>query len=419
MKKRLIFFSCIAATLLLYGCDKHDSNTEKAIYNTMERSDSENVPVNGSDDNESEPDDNTGLSNIFSHDFKGITSMGKTPKAANSPFANISAYGTAPILSYDKDSDTLYYVNYGGKNDREKDYFLYSYRGGVRELLIEMPVNYPNYQNGSIYFISNEDIDALYAFMTAQPEGKLYRYDVTEKTIEPLVDENVFNLVVYEDYIYYTTSPAGDYDDDGNYIQKGWKNFRLSTSSGEPEAIGDFLPFFYGEYQLRKSPSDQEGLYFMELVSDDSAVRITGDCKYFADQTYCIEEDKFWIKYSENEQTQLASVNLRNGETKIYQHGSDVNILTYAVLDGELFAIFDDFRTKIVRYNSDNETFVNVDLPESHARPTHISTAGNYIYVLYEITKSTNNGIYETYRHLFLSRLIPIGDGKYEEEAIY
>lgn len=35
MKRQVVFLSCIIATLLLYGCDKHEQNNEKPIYNAM------------------------------------------------------------------------------------------------------------------------------------------------------------------------------------------------------------------------------------------------------------------------------------------------------------------------------------------------------------------------------------------------
>lgn len=412
MKRRVIYLLYITGALLLSSCDKHELNSEKAIYNTNEKSGTESVSLYDHDDSITEPDDSIGEINLFSPDFKGITPTGEAPKAANPPSANISFYGTAPIVSYDEEGDMLYYVNYGGPYDKEKDYFLYSYKGGVSELLIEMPVNYPNYQNNSVYFTSNEDIDALYAFYPAYPEGKLYRYDVTNKSIKLLVDENVFNLVVYEDYIYYTTSLYGEYDGDGNYIEYGWKNYRLSTTGDEPEPIGDFLPFFYGEYQLRQSFTE-ENLCFMELVSENNTIRITGDCEFFADQTYCIAEDKFWFRYSKNKYSYLISIDLRNGETKTYQHDSDVGILTYAVQNGELFVFSGSFGRKIAWYDSEDEAFVTINLSELGAQPDHILSDGKYLYVQYEIADAKSK------RNKYLSRLIPLENGKYKEEAIY
>ena len=421
MKGRVILHLCITATLaalLLSGCQKHEQSREKPMYNTNSQTDSEDSSISEPDDSITEPDDNTVESSLFSPDFTGITPTGEAPRAANSPFANISTYGTAPIISYDGESNTLYYVNYGGRFNREKDYFLYSYRGGVSEVLFDKPVNYPNYQNGSVYFTSNEDIDALYAFSSVQPEGKLYRYDVTDKTIELIVDENVFNLVVYEDYIYYTTSPYYSIDNDGNYIKEGgWEHFRLPINGGEPEPTGDFLPFFYGEYQLRLN-HDEENSDFMELVSEDSIVRITGNIKYFMDQTYCIAEDKFWFEYRKNQKSQLASVDLRTGETKTYQHDRDFGIFTYAVQDGDLFAVSPDrarHGNELIKYNSENDTFVTVDFSERTAMPAHILADGKYTYVLYDIF---NNQI-PVGSQMFLARLKPLENGKYEKEVIY
>ena len=428
MKRRAVLHVCITAALaalLFSGCQKHEQSREKPIYNTNSTTGSENSSISEPGDSITEPDDDTVESSLFSPDFKGITPTGEAPRAANSPFANISYYGTAPIVSYDGESETLYYVNYGGPYDRKKDYFLYSYRGGVSELLLEMPVNYPNYQNGSVYFTSNDDIDALYAFFPEYPEGKLYRYDVTDKTTELLVDENVFNLVVNKDYIYYTTSSYYSIDSNGNYIidndgkyikEGGGENFRLPINGGEPEPIGDLLPFFYGEYQLRQN-STEDNLCFMELVSEDNAIRITGDFEYFRYQTYCIAEDKFWFQYRKNQKSQLASVDLRTGETKTYQHDSDVGILTYAVRNGELFAFSGSYPREIVRYDSEDEIFVIVDLSERHAQPAHILTDGKYAYVMYEITDGST--LTQPKRLLFLSRLIPLENGKYEEEIIY
>lgn len=124
MKRKAIFLTCILAILLLHGCNKHEQNNEKPIYNANEQPVSENVSVSGQVDNINEPDNNIRENNIFYPDFKGITPTREGLKLVNSPFANISSYGTAPILSYDEESDTLYYVNYGGRYDKDKVYLI-------------------------------------------------------------------------------------------------------------------------------------------------------------------------------------------------------------------------------------------------------------------------------------------------------
>lgn len=413
MVKRILSLSCIIAALIVTGCNKTTQTGEKPIYKTNTQSSSVDSTV--SEAPAAKTDDNTKINNLFNPDFKGITPSGTAPKAANSPFSNITPYGMAPIITYDEAADTLYYVNFGGRFNLKKDYFLYSYKDGDSRLLIDMPVNYPNYMNGSIYFTSNEDIKALYAITSAQPEGKLYRYDVLDKSIELLVDENVFNLVVYEDYIYYTTSPFYEQDQAGNDITKGWENYRLPAGGGKPEPIGDLQPFFYGEYQLKRSKAKEGNLYYMELVSEDKTVRITGDYKFY-DQTFCIGEEKFWFQYSDKGKTTIASIDLRNGDVKTYQAYQDgiySDVMSYTVLNGDLYAI-SKFIDENVILRFDSNDISSFQLSSKAMQPFNLLTDGSYVYVQYQIASGDTSNW-----RLYLVRLVAREYGGYKEEVIY
>jgi len=408
MKKRAIILLSMLL-ILISGCNKDSSTDEKPVYNVQ----SDSISVSSSDPCCSE-ENLSGHENVFNPDFKGVTITMQTPKIISSPFANMSNQ----IVSYDEETDTLYYANYQGRFGNEDDYYLYSFKDGKSELILEMPVNYINYYNGAVYFTSNEDILALYGLYPLRPEGKLYKYNLFDKTIETLVEENVYNVIIYEDYIYYTTSPI--VDNELKIIVGGRLHFRIPVSGGEPEYMDDLRRFFYGEYQIRETYNEEKG-FLLELVSEQKTERITGYIKGGIDRNFCILENKLWFNYLEGTKHQIASVDLQTGETKIYGNGFDYGAdFTFVVLDNEIYAC-EQNKNAVYKYNEENNEFVFAFGSDPERSPRErkpgaqaVLTDGKYIYAL----TLDSSGDFKDWRNNLI-RLVPIGNEKFKEVVIY
>jgi hypothetical protein len=401
MKKQTIIL--LITVFILSGCGKNEAIDEKPIYNAPSSSVLEHI-------HDSEfccsP---TGNNGIFNSNFKGVAITKESPTLVNSPFANISV----PIISYDNETGILYYVKYGGRYGNERDNFLYSYKDGESELLVEMPVNYIIYYNSAIYFTSNEDIMALYGLFPPRPEGRLYKYNIVNKTVELLVNENVYNLMLCENYIYYTTSFS--LDGAGYLTEDSYQHFRIPTDGGEPEHIGDFRPFFFGEYQVKEIFNKEEGLFSLELVSEKNRTIIAKNFNSFIDRDYCIAGNTLWFKEWRTSPTSLISIDLSNGEKKDYKHDNAAEINSFAVLEDELYMIASYNRKKmLLKYDWKKEEFIEIN-PVNNTGYEYILTDGNYIYMVTLNSNSQNMNDW-TYH---LTRLLPLGNGKYETEVIF
>lgn len=396
--------------MLFTSCNnKEHQAEEKPIYNTPTQASAQiasPVPTQKSN-NTKETLESLEKEYEYFVGFNGVTSTKDTPKSANSPFSN--SYGKMrSIITYNQETDTLYYTNF------EKDNFLYSYKEDKSELLIEMPVNFPNYSNGNIYFLSNsENLPGYYDMWC----GKLYKYNLENKTIELLFDQNVYNLSVYDDYLYFSEEIYLHGDDLAYKL--GCEYFKYSISTGLIEKIGDLLPFFYGEYQLSFTPRDEDGLFAINLISDIDNINLTGYYYYtnhtWADGALCIADDKFWFKCTLG----LVSINLNNGETKIYKGNDEkdkfsfdymTGIENFAVLNGELY-VTSNFR--LFRYDYESDKFISINPEKGLIQFIGVYTDGEYIYSI------KTDGLALSNNHTSeIIKFIPGSDGSFEEVVI-
>jgi hypothetical protein len=298
-------------------------------------------------------------------------------------------YGYAPFICYDYDTDTLYYINFAGNPvwGHRNDNFLYSYKNGVRQVVVEMPVNCPVYHDGVIYFISHEDIHLLQSWYYF-PAGYIYKYTIHTQTVERFGSMLAYGLVVYDDYLYFYQPWGADDTESGNPVGG---RYRIPLSGGEPESIGDFLPFYYGEYQL-KLLINEEGKQSLVLYSSQNTVTVV-DFHYIVfypsyvdfrnGRNFCLYGDNLFFRYRSG----FISVNLRNGEITHYHYldawGEEINIASITYVGDTLYALIQMERNLRVLcvFNNENNQFEEIDtgdLDLSNAGGTH--TDGTFIY---------------------------------------
>ncbi len=92
--------------------------------------------------------------------------------------------------------DITYYVNYG------RDYFIYALRDGMSELVLEIPASELYCKDGELYFMV--EAYGLYEF-SGIAQGNILKYNPVDGTVKMIIEEQVFDMVVYPDGICYET----------------------------------------------------------------------------------------------------------------------------------------------------------------------------------------------------------------------
>jgi hypothetical protein len=318
-----------------------------------------------------------------------------------------NGYGFTQGFCHNKETDTLYYVNL------EKGNNLYSYHDGVSTLLIDQYVNYPNYKDGSIYFLSNENPSKLFQ-LRDDTQGKLYRYGLEDGQIELILDQYIWDLRICDDYFYFSNSKS--YDENGE--KRPLLHYRMRIGDQKPEET-DLLPFFYGEYQLQFIPSSKYEMYgALALTNGKQSIPLVGESDRNDYRYYCIDDSKLWIKLIvPNSPTKLISIELSNGEVTEYplvtQNRTNdekeiYSLETFTVLDGVIYTI-----SKGMLCYYDTEKMALVPLPEILV--TVDSLLYNYMKSLYSDGESlfSYNSILG-----FVYKTTPQEDGTFTQESI-
>ena len=101
----------------------------------------------------------------------------------------------APVLvCKDPVYDITYYINYG------RDYYIYAYRNGVAELVVEIPAKDLFCKEGELYFIA--DTYGRYQFSDFA-EGNVLKYNPKDGSVAVVVDCSADRMIVYQDGICY------------------------------------------------------------------------------------------------------------------------------------------------------------------------------------------------------------------------
>jgi hypothetical protein len=387
MKNNIIYLVlCILLLISFVSCSSNnptDDNRNVPVYNTPMPVVTPTPPLNiqpSTDTNpQSTPTGGAEDTDIFEFlsGFTGVDTDVASPRQHNSPFSLFSYLYQVPFVCYDYDTETLYYVNHGISFwPVTNDSFLYSYKNRVRQVVIEMPVNYPVYFDGVIYFTSHEDLYLLYGW-DYYPAGYIYKYTIHTQTVERFGSILAYGLIVYDDYLYFYESPMMNGED----VTGGRRRLRIPLSGGEPEDIGDFLPFYYGEYQL-KLLTNEEGYHSLVLYSSENTVTVI-DFHAFsifrAGMNFCLYGDILFFKYERG----FISVNLRNGEVvHYYQEGGKISAII--MIGDTLYATLVRSEVDIIlcMYNNQKNQFEEIDVEDfdDSFNPRSLVTDGILMY---------------------------------------
>lgn len=180
--------------------------------------------------------------------------------------------------------DITYYVNYG------RDYFIYAKRGEESECAVEIPARDLYCREGVLYFRA-EDYDT-YAF-DSFADGAILTYDPTDGSVEALINEPTFEMMVYPDGILYAVNEE-HINEDGT--SSGTRHlFFYSFEDKESEELPPPLRTVsrWKEYQLVADISEGEEKtvvgYCFETPQGESDGRSVGWTKLPA--LFCTTED--------------------------------------------------------------------------------------------------------------------------------
>lgn len=163
-------FAAIISALLMTGC---------ANGGVPENAGSEDNTVSDSEISATE-------TSAFSAEELGLLRL----NAQQSNYSNsVNLKGGIPgKMCYIKETETLFYSNGNG---------LFQQTGGKTVKLLDTPVSALNAADGKLYFIIPD------GETSGNAHGKAYRIDLTDGETECIIDEDVTNISVYKDRIFY------------------------------------------------------------------------------------------------------------------------------------------------------------------------------------------------------------------------
>jgi hypothetical protein len=243
-------------------------------------------------------------------EFKGVEASEVLHEYSNNPYANISdSYQMGPNgFCYVADMDTLYYVNY------DRDNYLYAYKDGINQKVIEMSVNYSNYWKGELYFISDTSSTSLYGLDGRGARGKLYKHNISSDETQLILEQDVWDIRICDGMIYY----QGAIKFEGNTLPVP-TFYRMPIESGDSEET-TLRPYFYGEYQLQIVHHDQDpSRIALPLNNGQDQILLTNYRLNNLDGVdYCIAEGRLWFLHNTGKDRILISIHLEIGEETRY-----------------------------------------------------------------------------------------------------
>lgn len=166
--------------------------------------------------------------------------------------------------------DITYYINYG------RDYLVYAKRGDEVEKVLEIPAKDLFCRQGILYFRTcSYDIYEFDSFA----DGAVLAYNPADGSVKVVIDEPVYEMVVYPDGIFYVVKSV-DMSKDGKEIHYEWKYY-YSFKSGETTEYGKVLktPARWKESQLVieliKGEGKSKALYKLETPEGEPAGELT------------------------------------------------------------------------------------------------------------------------------------------------
>lgn len=127
-------------------------------------------------------------------------------------------------MCYVQETDTLFFSDKDG---------LFQETGENTVKLLDTPVSALNIAGGNLYFIIPEDENVGGEF------GKVYRMDLSDGQTECIIDEDIVNISVYKDRIFYRKIVDLTNIEDG-VISYGMQHFKCGLNGEERTQIFDF-----------------------------------------------------------------------------------------------------------------------------------------------------------------------------------
>jgi hypothetical protein len=353
----------------------------------------------------------------FISGFAGINTHVPSPKQHNSPLALIGGHMQLTVICYDYDTDTLYYINRRGEStifNWENDSFLYSYKNGVNQVVVEMPVNFPVYHDGIIYFTSYDNLNRLYGWTEWYPGGYIYTYTINTGSVELYVPTMAYGLIVYDDYLYFFTPCK--YEGEVRISDR----FRVPLAGGEPENTGELLPFYYGEYQL-KLLTDASGRQSLVLHSSQNTITVIEyhsltDFPFWVDfrdgRFFCVYGDYLFFRYLAG----WVKINLRNGASALLSHfnkdGEQIRIMSIVVLENETYVKMEGV---LYKHNYENNVFepINISNFDDFRFMQNLQTDGKHLYTTISGSGSRGGQVQN-----YIMQISRTEDGQYEGKII-
>ncbi len=337
---------------------------------------------------------------VFNTEFTGIEINEKTPKRGNLPVNLVSTtWFEVYNVCVDEENNAVYYTNY------DKNNYVYSYKDGVSELILEVSANYLNYWDGSLYYTSSDrgmpgQFDNFFS-------GKLYKYNLETKEQELILSDEIMGLWVTEKGLYFNKEVEGSTDNEGNPIP-AYAMYNMPFD-GEPDRCGIMQQYYYGEYQLS---FNQNGLCLIK--GDEEIPLITKNLTW---QTF-ISDEKLYIKG-----TNLYSLDLTNGEIETiyiraepYISGDYIvemhEILDFTIIDNDIYATA--YNQFIYKYDREKEMFVpdGEFIGENGLNYHKIFTDGKNIFTI------ASKGYIDNRSEFIMCVRIPDGNGSWIEEKL-
>lgn len=332
MKK---FFILLSVLLLLSGCNK----------------------------SENEEFDNSGNFNIpsFSQDELDLIQM----NVEQSNFSNsVNLKGSIPgKICYVAETDTLFYSD---------SYGLFQKNGDNIITLLDKSVISLNLVDGILYFIipEGDDGDGLY--------GKAYRMNLENGKTECIIKDNISNMSVYKDKIFYRKTEVTEVED--GVISIATSFFKCTLTGEDNEQIRDYSFLFEND----SSVSVSEGSIRVKDLQSDT-INAVADEPNMVSRLSIYKNCIYYIRINRASlNTTAIKINLAdNSITECYKGGAYFE--DYGFLDDKL-CLYDIGNAFYIAENEDAEKY------ECSENYTGIYSCGGKMYGL-----KPNGNLYELY----------------------
>lgn len=334
MKKVLFLLFHVLILLIYAGCNSKQKDITLPVYNenfndtVKKEKHNNNIASEGLEDNNIEEDDQLSV-------FKGLETDTENQSEDNLSINSKLSTDTC-LICIDAENNVTYYANYG------KDDFIYQLKDGISSLVLDKKTRNIKLWDGNIYFLGFTDEDKAYS--------NIYRYNLTDKRLELLVETDACWLYICSEGIFYAK-----YIPEKGYIREGYK---LAFDSNKPEPYEwHYFRFYKGYMIVYDRVEDYSKLGTIRIIK-----RATKECVLEIHDVLggvSVYQDKlYYIDAQENNTAlrKLHIVNLLTGEHDI----CDPNIMdrmNYKPVDytvyGEDIYLSVNVSNTVFKYNKD------------------------------------------------------------------